>query len=148
DQPEIGLVHQGRRLQRVSGAFASQICRRPPPKLPIDHFHNAVSRFDVTLTPSLEQRAHVNPCVVDPVHGRLPRRILPLSLTVSKFPRISRVSRQTDSGPTDEAPSELGTRSSRCKQGLTRVRGLECGNGCRRCLPLERCCCLARLTLK
>ena len=86
-------MHQGCRLQCVSGTFASQICRRPPPKLLIDHFHHAVSRFDVALIPGLQQRAHVNPCVVDPVHGRLLRRILPRSFTVSKFPRISRVSR-------------------------------------------------------
>ena len=73
--------------------FASQIGRRPPPKLLVDHFHEAVSRFDVALTPRLEQRADVSPCVVDPVHGRLLRRILPRSLTVSKFPWISRVTR-------------------------------------------------------
>ena len=80
-------------LQRVAGSFTTQIGSRTPPKLLIDDFHNAVSRFHVTLTPSLQQRAHVTPCVVDPVHGRLLRRILPLSLTVSKFPWISRVSR-------------------------------------------------------
>ena len=34
--------------------------RRPPPKLLIDHFHEAVARFDVALTPSLEQRVRVS----------------------------------------------------------------------------------------
>ena len=70
-------MHQGRWLQRVSSPFASQIGRRPAPKLFIDNFHNAVSRFDVTLTPGLEQCAHVNPRAIDLVHGRLLPRTLP-----------------------------------------------------------------------
>src|SRR5207237_5109954 len=117
---------------RVSGAFASEVCRRPPPKLLVDDVHNAVSRFDVTLPPSLQQSGHVNPCVVEPVHGRLPWRILPLYPTVSKFSRISRVTRQRGSGQlmTLQASWGQGVRDASQDSGAFKVWGVGIARRC------------------
>ena len=51
DEPQVGLVNERRRLQRVLDPFAAEVGRGPPPELVVDHLHQVVARFQVTSDP-------------------------------------------------------------------------------------------------
>ena len=58
EQAEVGLVHEGRGLQRVARPLATQAVRRPPPQLLVDQRKEAVAGGDVPLAPGLQQLRH------------------------------------------------------------------------------------------
>jgi hypothetical protein len=51
DQPEIHLVNQGGRLQRVVPTLVAKIATRSPSELSIDERQEVVTRLEVTPTP-------------------------------------------------------------------------------------------------
>ena len=51
DQAQIDLVNKGRRLQRVVGAFASELSRRDSPELRIDLWQQLIERVAVAAPP-------------------------------------------------------------------------------------------------
>ena len=53
DQPEIGLMHQGRCLQRVIGPLAVQKSVGLAPEFIVDNRHKPFSRFAVAAAPRL-----------------------------------------------------------------------------------------------
>jgi hypothetical protein len=53
DQPQICLVHEGRRLQRVPAAFAAQLPSRPPAQVLIHDRHELVAGGGIASTPGI-----------------------------------------------------------------------------------------------
>ena len=51
NQAEIGLVHQRRRLQCVSGAFGLQLCPRDAPQFVVDDRKQLIEGRFVALAP-------------------------------------------------------------------------------------------------
>lgn len=55
DQPQVGFVNQGGRLQRVVTPFAPQAGRRPGPEIPMHEREQVVPRLNVAASPGLQQ---------------------------------------------------------------------------------------------
>ena len=49
DQPEVGLVDQGGRLQRLAGRLLGQLPRRQPPQFVVDQRQELLGRLRVAL---------------------------------------------------------------------------------------------------
>ena len=54
-QPQIGLVHQRRGLERVPGPLAAQTARREPAQLVVDQREDLVEHLGAAGAPLLEQ---------------------------------------------------------------------------------------------
>ena len=59
DEPQIDLVHQGRRLERVADALASKLTGRDPTQLRVDERQQLIERALVAATPVAEERRDV-----------------------------------------------------------------------------------------
>jgi hypothetical protein len=51
DEPKVGLVDQGGRLQRVARTLVAEVGRRPPAQLPVDEGHAATLYFQSVRLP-------------------------------------------------------------------------------------------------
>ena len=56
EQPQVQLVNQGRRLERVSGALMAKVMRGQAAKVGIDGGHQLVARLPVAVPPAVQQR--------------------------------------------------------------------------------------------
>jgi hypothetical protein len=59
DQPEVRLVDEVGRLQRVIPPLAAQVRRGPATKLLVDQRQQPVPRAEITVAPSTEELGHV-----------------------------------------------------------------------------------------
>ena len=59
DQPQVGLVDEGGRLQGVALALAPQMGRGPAAKLLVDQRHEPIARARVAVAPRVEKRCDV-----------------------------------------------------------------------------------------
>ena len=59
DEPQIRLVHERRRRQRMVGALPPQVAPRQSAHLRIDRLHQAVARRRLPVAPRDEQARHV-----------------------------------------------------------------------------------------
>ena len=59
DQPQVDLVDEGRRNERVIRAFPPQLAARNPPQLSVDLRQQLLERGGISLGPSYEQLRHV-----------------------------------------------------------------------------------------
>ena len=64
DQAKVDLVHEGCRLQRLTGALAPKERRRSPSQLVVDSRHQLIPRLEVALVPCLEKGGDID----GPVH--------------------------------------------------------------------------------
>jgi hypothetical protein len=58
DEPEIRLVHQASRRQRVVRAFVPEIPNGPPAEFSVHQRHEVIARLEVPATPRPQQTGH------------------------------------------------------------------------------------------
>jgi hypothetical protein len=58
-QLQIGVVNQGRRIQRLFGGLASQALMREAPKLLVYQGDEAIQRLSVSVTPLAEEACDI-----------------------------------------------------------------------------------------
>ena len=59
DEPQVGLVHERGRLQRVCLPLAAQARRGAPAQLVVNDGHQPLARIEIAFTPCVKQRRHV-----------------------------------------------------------------------------------------
>jgi len=71
DEAEIRLVHEGRRLQGVSCAFAPELCSGTSPQLTIHERHRPIAGVQIAPGPGTQETRDVVMCIG---HGALAGR--------------------------------------------------------------------------
>jgi hypothetical protein len=71
DEPQIGFVHEGRGLQRMTRPLMAHMPPREPAQLVVDQRHEPVERSRLTAAPGHQQLGRVRRLVPNALHSTL-----------------------------------------------------------------------------